>query len=83
MACMDELSNTQSPNLIFSLGERKVAGERSQKLGALPTFKWEEALLWNEHTGRGMVKCCGERDTEIYFKIEIYENGLVPEEKES
>lgn len=33
MACIDGLSTHPSPNLIFSLGERKVAGEEAKRPG--------------------------------------------------
>lgn len=33
MACMDGFSTHPSPNLIFSLGERKVAGEEAKRPG--------------------------------------------------
>lgn len=33
VACMDGLSTHPSPNLIFSLGERKVAGEEAKRPG--------------------------------------------------
>lgn len=53
MACMDGLSTHPSPNLIFLLGEMKVAGEEARKAGSCQ-HSVGRALLWNEWVGRGM-----------------------------
>lgn len=59
----------------FSLWERGRWQERKPRGQDVASIQVGRAPLWNEHVGRGIrqrnefKKCCGERNTEIYFKM--------------
>lgn len=70
VARMDGLSTHPSPNLTFSLGERKVAGEEAKRPGRCQHSNGKGLPLeWARWQRNELQKCCDKWDSEIYFKM--------------
>lgn len=81
--CMDGFSTHPSPNLIFSLGERKVAGEKAKRprrcqhsSGKGPPLEWAR---WQRHGAEEWIlkMLWWVRHWDLFLKWKIYENNLV------
>lgn len=81
--------NPPSLNLIFSLGEKKVAGEEAKRPGCCqhssgkgPPLEWAH---WQKNGAEEWIleMLWWTRHLRLILKQTIYENNLVPEEKET